>query len=110
MLLNSAPAASSALVSCIAGVSTFTSSGCNYEDFNYSHIDWSTLEGNSHKDSAFVDCIMDSLLTQHVKEPTRDKNILDLVLTSDPGMVEELQVIEHLGSSDHNSLYEIADK
>ena len=73
-------------------------------DFNYSQIDLSTLEGNSRKDAAFVDCIMDSLLTQHVQEPLHDKNILDLVFTSDPGMVEDLQVVEHLGNSDHNSL------
>ena len=73
-------------------------------DFNYSQIDLSTLEGNSRKDAAFVDCIMDSLLTQHVQEPLHDKNILDLVFTSDPGMVEDLQVVEHLGNSDNNSL------
>ena len=29
---------------------------------------------------------------------------MDLVFTSEPGMVEDLQVVEHLGTSDHNSL------
>jgi hypothetical protein len=41
-------------------------------------------------------------LCQHVRNPTRDKNILDLVITTDPGMVENVEIKEHLGNGDHN--------
>ena len=40
-------------------------------------------------------------MTQHVKEPTRNNNILDLVLTTNPDMVENVEVIEPFGNSDH---------
>jgi hypothetical protein len=38
------------------------------------------------------DLIMDSYLVQHVKSPTRENN----VLTSQVGMVDKVEVIEHL--------------
>ena len=36
--------------------------------------------------------------------PTRLANILDLVLISEPGMIEEVQVKEHFSTSGHNIL------
>jgi len=36
--------------------------------------------------------------------PTRENNILDFILTSEEGMVEELEVQNHLGNSDHNTI------
>jgi len=41
-------------------------------------------------------------LYQHVREPTRESNILDLVISSDINMVPEVEVLELLGNSDHN--------
>lgn len=72
-------------------------------DFNYPGINWETYESNSHG-HAFLDLVMDNFLHQHVQEPTRENNILDLVLSSNEGMVEKLEVKEHLGNSDHNTL------
>jgi hypothetical protein len=46
---------------------------------------------------------MDSFLLQHVQEPTRENNVLDLVLSSTEGVVDNLEVKEHLGNSDHNT-------
>ena len=46
--------------------------------------------------------VQDTFLVQHVTVPTRGDNILDLVLSSEQGMIEELKVIEHLANSDHN--------
>ena len=40
-------------------------------------------------------------LTQHVVEPTREKNILDLVVSTEENMIEDVQVEERFGSSDH---------
>jgi hypothetical protein len=52
--------------------------------------------------SKFVDLILDNYLFQHVSEPTREKNILDLVFTSEEGMVENVEIKEHFSTSDHN--------
>ena len=41
-------------------------------------------------------------LTQHVKEPTRGGNILDLVLSKPGEQVEDVEITEPLGTSDHN--------
>ena len=39
---------------------------------------------------------------QHVKQPTRKGNILDLVLTTNPNLVENVQVVD--GMSDHDAV------
>ena len=45
--------------------------------------------------------IMDNFLCQHANFPTRKNNILDLFISSDPNMVDNLQCVGKLGSSDH---------
>ena len=70
-------------------------------DFNYPDIDWDCLESDSVGES-FLNLVQDCFLFQHVLTPTRGNNILDLVLSSEEGMVEDLQVCEHLANSDHN--------
>ena len=47
-------------------------------DFNYPDTDWDTMCHNSSS-SNFVDLVLDNFLIQHVNEPIRDKNVLDLV-------------------------------
>src|SRR6218665_1257807 len=54
-------------------------------DFNY-HVDWENSEGEKEHDRIFLDFIETSFMQQHVMEPTRGKNILDLVITSDENM------------------------
>ena len=44
---------------------------------------------------------MDNFLCQHVNFPTRENNILDLFISSDPNMVDNLQCVGELVSSDH---------
>src|SRR6218665_1068005 len=63
-------------------------------DFNY-HVDWENSEGEKEHDRIFLDFIETSFMQQHVMEPTRGKNILDLVITSDENMIETLSVGEH---------------
>jgi hypothetical protein len=72
-------------------------------DFNYPKIDWNTLECDS-TGIRFRDLLLDNYLCQHVTEPTRENNILDLVISSDANMVNDLQVLDHLGNSDHNMI------
>jgi hypothetical protein len=45
---------------------------------------------------------MDNYLAEHAKSPTRGNNILDLVSTSEVGMVDKVEIIDHLGNKDHN--------
>jgi Endonuclease-reverse transcriptase len=74
-------------------------------DFNYGDIDWAhSLEtAYSIHSRLFVECLDKCCFTQHVKEPTTQngKSVLDLVITSDPDMVEEVKVMGGLGNSDH---------
>lgn len=69
-------------------------------DFNYPDIDWSNLSAgcDGYK---FLNIVMDNFLHQHVHFPTRENNILDLLLTSDPNVVNSIECIGKLGSSDH---------
>lgn len=73
-------------------------------DFNYPDIDWNVLQADSGRSKIFLDMVNDSFLTQHVREATRDINILDLVLTSEPEMVDEVKIGVPLVDSDHNVL------
>ena len=72
-------------------------------DFNYPSIDWENLDADNSS-RYFLDLVTDSYWTQHVSSPTRGSNILDLVFTTDPEMVEEVQVRENLANCDHNIL------
>ena len=72
-------------------------------DFNFPGINWKTYESDNHG-AAFLNVILDSYLVQHVMEPTWEKNILDLVLSTNEHMVEKIEIIEHLGNSDHNTI------
>ncbi|KAJ8031241.1 hypothetical protein HOLleu_27911 [Holothuria leucospilota] len=68
-------------------------------DFNHRTISWDILAAGS-EGAEFLSLTQDLFLTQHVKAPTRGENILDLVLTTSPELVENLQVREPF--SDHN--------
>ena len=72
-------------------------------DFNFPTINWQTYEAEG-KGVEFRNLIIESCLNQHVTDPTRKENVLDLVLTSSPEMIDEVLVNENLGNSDHNSL------
>ena len=45
-------------------------------DFNHEHIQWNSLESTGIEDQQFI------FFTQHVLEPTRGENVLDIVLSS----------------------------
>jgi len=72
-------------------------------DFNLPFINWSSLQNVSDPvSSSFVDCMQENALVQYVAEPTRGKNILDLVFTNDPFLLREVSVSVPLSTSDHN--------
>ena len=74
-------------------------------DFNHGHIRWKSLESTGGEDHRFIFLIQDSFLTQHVLEPTRGENVLDIILSSQKELVENLKIHEPLGNSDHNQIH-----
>jgi len=75
-------------------------------DFNFPNINWSLEAGDHSHTQAFVEAIKDKFLYQHVCDPTRYRpnvtlHILDLVLTNEENMVNNLQCLPGLGLSDH---------
>ena len=70
-------------------------------DFNFSELDWGKMESIDYS-HPFLECIGDNFMSQLVDEPTRGSNYLDLVLTSDEDLVQEVTVGEHFATSDHN--------
>ena len=62
-----------------------------------------------HITNVFVEGFKDNFLYQHVKTPTRYRNnqvpsLLDLVLTNEENMVEEIETLPSLDKSDHITL------
>jgi hypothetical protein len=72
-------------------------------DFNFPELDWGTPEviDPGHP---FIECINNNFLTQVVTEPTRGRNYLDLVLSSEEGFIENITVRESLEASDHQMI------
>ena len=59
-------------------------------DFNHGHIQCNSLESTGIEDQQFLFLIQDSFLTQHVLEPTRGENVLDIVLSSQKELVDNV--------------------
>ena len=74
-------------------------------DFNHGNIKWDTLQSTGVEDSTFLCLVQDNFLTQHVFEPTRAARVLDVVLSSQKEFVDNVEIQEPLGSSDHNQLH-----
>ena len=72
-------------------------------DFNHPSIDWDSLIYTQIHD-AFVKTILYLHLTQIVLKNTREDAILDLIFLSDPEVFLNVDIIEPLGSSDHNMI------
>ena len=69
-------------------------------DFNHPSIKWEELHSRI-EGLNFMNLTLECYLTQHVKEATRGQNILDLVLSYPEQLVEEVEIAEPLGTSDH---------
>ena len=74
-------------------------------DFNHGHIQWKYLESTGGEDQQFLFLIQDSFLTQHVLEPTRGENVLDIVLSSQKELVDNVKIHEPLGNSNHTQIH-----
>ena len=80
-----------------------------FGDFNLPGIQWPEITcPNTHTHKSFTACVTENALTQHVHFPTREQNILDLILSSDPMAVTQVHAIDNFRSlhnaSDHRSI------
>ena len=66
-------------------------------DLNHGHIHWKSLESTGGENQQFLFLIQESFLIQHVLEPTMRENVLDIVLSSQKELLENVQVHEPLG-------------
>ena len=73
-------------------------------DFNLPNINWSNNIGVESESHRLLDFIDDNFLHQTVTEPTRQSNILDLVISSQENLVVNTRTGEHLGNCDHNTV------
>ncbi len=83
-------------------------------DFNYPTIDWyswKTRGDNTATDEyLLIENLQENYLFQHVDKPTRwrgtdEPHILDLILTNEESMVDEIIYESPLGRSDHCILH-----
>ena len=84
---------------------------CNYSvfflgDFNFPRIDWNDRVSHGGPEHfRFMNCCLRLNLAQLVTEPTRDDNILDLILCSHSSTVSSLSVdCPFTTTCDHNSV------
>ena len=81
--------------------------------FNYRGIYWETItniETNTlqkRENEIFIECIRDSYLYQHIKEPTRQRggdkpSVLDLIFTNEENTVTDIEICAPIGASDHS--------
>ena len=73
-------------------------------DFNYPCIEWIDGSGFSNlgSDIRFIDIIQDFSYLQLVNSPTRDANLLDLILTTNEHIVSNIVVNENNSFSLHS--------
>ena len=64
-------------------------------DFSHGYIQWKSLESTGGEDQQFLFLIQGSFLTQHVLEPTRGENVLDIVLSSQKELVDNVKYMNH---------------
>ena len=75
-------------------------------DFNLPDINWDNTSVRTPSNypqclsSTLIDIVNNNYLTQMVTQPTRGLNTLDLILTSNPGLIEEVMTMS--GTSNHH--------
>ncbi len=71
-------------------------------DFNFPNINWQRAENNNN---IFFDAISQLGLFQLVNEATRQKNILDLIITDSPGFTKDITINPPIKKCDHSVIY-----
>ncbi len=63
-------------------------------NFNCPNVDWNLMHGDQ-EGNKLVEMVEAAFLTQTVNQPTREYNILDLVLVTDPDLIHNCGVGEN---------------
>ncbi len=78
-------------------------------DFNFPNITWDSSGfpniAKTPAEKAFTDIVQTSLLTQMVQGPTLGSNQLDLIFTSDPSSIFDVEIGPPLGNTQKNNLH-----
>ena len=85
-----------------------------FGDYNFPFISWpskSIYQGNqqnrlakSSEKELFINFMNENFLENFCLIPTRGSNILDLILSNDPGLIGQIYTVVSKGISDHNLL------
>ena len=70
-------------------------------DFNHPGICWRDNTARHNQPRRFLECIDDNFLLQVTEQPTRRGALLDLILTNNKGLVEDVKIKGSFGCSDH---------
>ena len=73
-------------------------------DFNYRDVNWNTSDATAPNSKRIVDCLEDNFLTQHVRKATRNDSVLDLVITGEPDIIQEIDMLGRFAKNEHNLL------
>ena len=77
-------------------------------DFNHWLIQWTSLQSTGREDQDVLNLVQDSFLSQHMLEPARGRNVLDIVLSpqSQKEFVDNVKICEPLGlaCNDHSQI------
>ncbi len=73
-------------------------------DFNMPDIDWTNFTANSQVSIEFLTTFFKLGASQCVTFPTRNSNLLDLVLCSDSQMIDYIHADPPVSTSDHDSI------
>ena len=68
-------------------------------DFNHPDICWKDGTAGRQQSRRFLECIDDKFLLQVVEEPTRRGAMLDLVLTNQEGLVDNVKLKKALAAA-----------
>ena len=71
-------------------------------DLNLPDVSWDNLTGPAGVQQDVLDAVQDKFWTQHVDFPThKEGNLLDVGLSSSPGLVARVESLGYLSTSDH---------
>ena len=85
----------------LGGLTVDSEHTCVMGDFNLPHIDWNSYVATSQIENELLQYVLENNFIQHVKEPTRQSNILDLCFSSENDVITNLKVGDCFSTSDH---------
>ena len=95
----------SSLVDCLSNLMVPHGANVIVGDMNCGNIDWTTLSApNDGVHDVFLNFTVDHGYSQLVTEFTRDKKILDVLLSNEPISICDVSVLPPFSSSDHSQV------